>query len=302
MPGVSRHFVRMRRDIAAGPTGCRPHRGTNRVLPATRVAGSFPSHSEYLATKPARNLILVLPLCCDKKRIRLGRQTWVHQMTSTPEHYREGRLQLEDILHKFDLNVFEWLCLEASTHWAKWDSPVAESIYRDVVIENFWRYGNCGSPFHPIYLPDITRDVLDQADASICSSGLICRVERPVAELMIAERIPYDDNFYSTGELVGLRVLTDSGRAVWESVRGLQGYWSGFRLITLLSKQHNSYTPTGLVFHLPHEFHIELLCDICATETRALMSPCFAKVGPWFDQNGCQVWLDGWRLICQHAV
>ncbi len=223
-------------------------------------------------------------------------------MTSTSNDYWVGRRELEAILNQFGLNVFEWLCLEASIHWVKWDSSVAESIFQDVVIEHFWRYGQCGSIYHPIYLPDITMKALDQANAAIRASGLICRVERSVAEAMIAERTPYDDNRYSVDDIVCLRVLSDAGHAVWETIRGLQGYWHGSRFIKLLSHQHNSYTPTGLVFHSPHEFRLELLCDVCAAENRIPPSPSFSRVGPWFDQDGCQVWLDGWRLICPHEA
>ncbi len=226
-----------------------------------------------------------------------------------PDCFWEDRSQLDQILEQAGVNVFEWLCLDASPRWVKWEAALGEAIYRDVVTEEPWSYSSRSGS---IYLPDITPEKMVEADQSIRSSGLVGRVDQTMAEIMLTERASYDDTSYVPENLLDLRLLSDSGSKVWTAVREMQGFRNGFQFIKLLSKSPKSSVRSvssttsldlreGMVFHSPLVFRPELLCEKCVSTVAQSSLTSFGQVGPWFDPFN-QVWPGGWRLICPHAV
>ncbi len=230
-----------------------------------------------------------------------------------PDHFWKGRQRLTEILAPFELDVLAWLCLEASSRWVKWDAPLGGAIYRDVVIEDFWSYDSRSSS---VYLPDITAQKTVRADESIRRKGLVQRVDNDIAESMLAEKRAYEYSDYDKHELLDLRVLSTSGLEIWNAVRQAQGFGTGLRFIKLISRSRISPNPgeagsindpesrsihRGMVLHSPFEFRPEQLCDECAAGIAQGEASPFAEVGPWFDR-GNEIWLNGWRLICPHAV
>lgn len=233
--------------------------------------------------------------------------------SSVPEYYWEDRQRLAEVLARVDLDILEWLCLDASPRCVKWDALLGEAIYRDVVCEDFWSYGSRSGG---IYLPDITSAKTVQADESIRLKGLVQRVDGDLAESMLAEKREYDNTCYDKHELLDRRVLSTSGLEIWNAVRERQGFGTGLRFIKLVSRSplgpaldeaeckddpEGRGIHHGMVFHSPFEFRPEQLCDACAVGIAQGDASPFVKVGPWFASEH-ELWLSGWRLNCPHAV
>lgn len=205
--------------------------------------------------------------------------------------YWEERNRLERTLENLGLDVFEWLCLDHSKQWFRWDDAVGQRVFTEITWENYCENG--------IYLPDITESRMRDADNAICAAGLVTRVDSRIAKQMIDERQHFTNEVYAESDLCGLRVLSESGTKIWREVADSQGFRKGLNFIKKFVIGH---TDDGqMVFHSPQEYRLELMCEFCAAAERNLDHKCFVEVGPWFEPEG-QLWLSGWRLICPHCA
>lgn len=200
----------------------------------------------------------------------------------------DSRQRLIATLALFRLSVFEWICLNGSINGTAWSAPLGRTMYQEIVNEDLW-YGN-------ISLPDITLDVMNQADASIKSRGLIQKVKRPLAEAMRFERHAYDQTPWPLSSLIERRILDEKGIEIWHAVQRIEGQFVGRRFIRLLSKQR---IEPYMVIHSIFQFDLNLLCTECADSINNGSPNPLVSVGPWFGEMS-QTWPYGWRLLCPH--